>query len=220
VVWGWIPRNVDLIARLTVEHLWLALLPVLLGLVISLPMGWLATRNASVRTVVITVTGLLYTVPSLALIVLMPLVLGIQILDPLNVVVALTIYSVALLVRSVADALDAVPSVVTAAATAMGFTPLRRFIGVELPLAVPVVVAGLRVAAVSNMSLVTVGALVGLGGLGQLFTEGFQRSIPAEIITGIVLVLLLALVVDVAVLLLGRAVTPWTRVGAGAGRPA
>jgi osmoprotectant transport system permease protein len=218
VTWGWIPRNVDLIARLTVEHVWLALLPVLLGLVISLPLGWVATRNATVRTVVVTVTGLLYTIPSLALIVMMPLVLGIQILDPLNVVVALTIYTVALLVRSVADALDAVPGVVTAAATAMGYTPVRRFVGVELPLAVPVVVAGLRVAAVSNMSLVTVGALVGLGGLGQLFTDGFQRDIPAEIVTGIVLVLLLALIVDVALQALGRVITPWTRVGAGAGR--
>lgn len=218
MTWGWIPRNVDLIARLTVEHVWLALLPVLLGLVISLPLGWVATLNASVRTVVVTVTGLLYTIPSLALIVMMPLVLGIQILDPLNVVVALTIYTVALLVRSVADALDAVPGVVTAAATAMGYTPVRRFVGVELPLAVPVVVAGLRVAAVSNMSLVTVGALVGLGGLGQLFTDGFQRDIPAEIVTGIVLVLLLALIVDVALQALGRVITPWTRVGAGAGR--
>lgn len=218
MTWGWIPRNVDLIARLTVEHVWLALLPVLLGLVISLPLGWVATLNATVRTVVVTVTGLLYTIPSLALIVMMPLVLGIQILDPLNVVVALTIYTVALLVRSVADALDAVPGVVTAAATAMGYTPVRRFVGVELPLAVPVVVAGLRVAAVSSMSLVTVGALVGLGGLGQLFTDGFQRDIPAEIVTGIVLVLLLALIVDVALQALGRVITPWTRVGAGAER--
>lgn len=216
MTWGWIPRNTELIRELTIEHIWLALLPVVLGLVVSLPLGWLATRNPTVRTVVVTVTGLLYTIPSLALIVMMPLVLGIQILDPLNVVVALTIYTVALLVRSVADALDAVPGVVTAAATAMGFTPLRRFVGVELPLAVPVVVAGLRVAAVSNMSLVTVGALVGLGGLGQLFTEGFQRGIPAEIVTGIVLVMLLAVLVDVGLLLLGRLVTPWTRVGAGA----
>ncbi|MGD9526671.1 MAG: ABC transporter permease [Pseudonocardia sp.] len=216
MAWGWIPRNAELIWELTLQHIWLALVPVVLGLVVSLPLGWVATLNPTVRTVIITVTGLLYTIPSLALIVMMPLLLGIQILDPLNVVVALTIYTVALLVRSVADALDAVPGVVTAAATAMGFSPARRFVGVELPLAVPVVIAGLRVAAVSNMSLVTVGALVGLGGLGQLFTEGFQRDIPAEIITGIVLVMLLALIVDVLLLHAGRLITPWTRVGAGA----
>ena len=218
MIWGWIPRNVDLIVDRTVEHIWLALVPVFLGLIVSVPLGWLATTTATARNVVITVTGLLYTVPSLALIVMLPLVLGTQILNPLNVVVALTIYTVALLVRSVADALDAVPGVVIDAATAMGYSQLRRFVAVELPLAIPVIVAGLRVAVVSNTSLVTVGALVGLGGLGQLFTEGFQRDIPSEILAGIVLVLLLALVFDAVLTLVGRAVTPWTRVGAGAGR--
>jgi osmoprotectant transport system permease protein len=216
--WSWIPRNLELIGELTLQHLWLALLPVALGLVISVPLAWLATRSPVARIALLTVTGLLYTVPSLALIVMLPLVLGLGILSPVNVVVALTIYTVALLVRSVADALDAVPSVVVAAATAMGYTPLRRFVAVELPLAVPVTVAGLRVAAVSNMSLVTVGAIVGIGGLGVLFTDGFQRDIPAEILTGIVLVMVLALVVDALLLALGRAVTPWARAGQKAGR--
>ncbi len=211
--WSWVPRNLDLIGELTLQHIWLALLPVLLGLVIAVPLAWVATRNRTTRAVLVTVTGLLYTVPSLALIVMLPLVLGLGILNPLNVVVALTVYTVALLVRSIADALDAVPPVVVAAATAMGYTPLRRFVAVELPLAVPVTVAGLRVAAVSNMSLVTVGAIVGLGGLGALFTDGFLRDIPAEIITGIVLVLVLALLVDVALQAIGRAITPWARAG-------
>jgi osmoprotectant transport system permease protein len=220
VNWGWIPRNSDLLVNLTIEHAVLALLPVLLGLAVSLPLGWLAGRNPVVRGVVITVTGVLYTVPSLALIVVLPLVLGTRILDPLNVVVALTIYTVALLVRSVADALDAVPGSVIAAATAMGYRPFRRFLSVELPLAVPVVVAGLRVAAVSNTSLVTVGALVGVGGLGRLFTDGLQRNIPSAIVAGIVLVLALALILDGMLLLVGRLLTPWARVGAAAGRPA
>ncbi|CAA9438056.1 MAG: ABC transporter, permease protein (cluster 13, osmolytes) [uncultured Pseudonocardia sp.] len=211
--WSWVPRNLDQIGELTLQHIWLALLPVLLGLVIAVPLAWVATRNRTTRAVLVTVTGLLYTVPSLALIVMLPLVLGLGILNPLNVVVALTVYTVALLVRSIADALDAVPPVVVAAATAMGYTPLRRFVAVELPLAVPVTVAGLRVAAVSNMSLVTVGAIVGLGGLGALFTDGFLRDIPAEIITGIVLVLVLALLVDVALQAVGRAITPWARAG-------
>jgi osmoprotectant transport system permease protein len=211
--WSWVPRNLDQIGELTLQHIWLALLPVLLGLVIAVPLAWVATRNRTTRAVLVTVTGLLYTVPSLALIVMLPLVLGLGILNPLNVIVALTVYTVALLVRSIADALDAVPPVVVAAATAMGYTPLRRFVAVELPLAVPVTVAGLRVAAVSNMSLVTVGAIVGLGGLGALFTDGFLRDIPAEIITGIVLVLVLALLVDVALQAIGRAITPWARAG-------
>lgn len=218
MIWGWIPRNVDLIVDRTVEHVWLALLPVAIGLVVSVPLGWLATRTPLTRSVVVTLTGLLYTIPSLALIVLLPVVLGTLILDPVNLVVALSVYTVALLVRSVADALDAVPQVVIAAATAMGYGALRRFVAVELPLAIPVVVAGLRVAAVSNTSLVTVGALVGLGGLGQLFTEGFQRDIPSEILTGIVVVLLLALLFDALLLLAGRALTPWARTGTPAGR--
>jgi osmoprotectant transport system permease protein len=99
----------------------------------------------------------------------------------------------------------------------MGYAPLRRFLSVELPLSVPVVVAGLRVAAVSNISLVTVGALLGFGGLGKMFTDGFQRGIPQEIVAGIVLVLALALVVDGLLLLAGRLLTPWDRVGPGRG---
>jgi osmoprotectant transport system permease protein len=126
-------------------------------------------------------------------------------------VVALVVYTVALLVRSVADALAAVPAMVVAAATAMGFTAGRRFIAVEFPLSVPVLVAGLRVATVSNISLVSIGAVIGIGGLGQLFTDGYQRDFPTEIITGIVLSMLLALVADAALLGLGRALTPWSR---------
>jgi osmoprotectant transport system permease protein len=107
--------------------------------------------------------------------------------------------------------------VIVNGATAMGYAPLRRFLAVELPLSVPVVLAGLRVAAVSNISLVTVGAVIGFGGLGKMFTDGFQRGIPQEIFAGIVLVLLLALVVDGLLLLAGRALTPWDRIGTGSG---
>jgi osmoprotectant transport system permease protein len=148
--------------------------------------------------------------------IVLPAILGTQILDPLNVVVALTIYTVALLVRSVADALGAVPALIVAAATAMGYRPGRRFVSVELPLAVPVLIAGLRVAAVSNISLVSVGALIGVGGLGQLFTEGYQRDFPTEILTGIVLTVLLALVIDGILVVVGRFATPWARAGASA----
>ncbi len=209
--------NLPLIGELTLEHLVFALPPVVIGLLLAVPLGWLANRTRLGRTVTINIAGLLYTVPSLALFVLLPPLLGTRILDPLNVIIALTVYTVALLVRTVADALSAVPPVVVNAATAMGYTPLRRFVAVELPLSVPVVVAGLRVAAVSSISLVTVGAVIGFGGLGKMFTDGFQRGIPAEIVTGIVLVLVLALVVDGLLLLLGRALTPWDRVAAARG---
>jgi osmoprotectant transport system permease protein len=211
VIWDWIPRNSGLIFGLLGQHLVLAFIPVVIGLVLAVPLGWLANRSKLARAVLIPTAGVLYTIPSLVLFIVLPGILGTQILDPLNVVVALIVYTVALLVRSVADALAAVPAMVVAAATAMGFKPGRRFISVEFPLSVPVLVAGLRVATVSNISLVSIGAVIGIGGLGQLFTDGYQRDFPTEIVTGIALSMLLALVADAALLGLGRLVTPWSR---------
>lgn len=207
----WVLANLEMIWGLILEHVVFALVPVVVGIVLAVPLGWLANRTGFGRTLTINVAGLLYTVPSLALFVILPPLLGTQILDPINVIVALTVYTVALLVRTVADALSAVPSVVVNAATAMGYRPVRRFVAVELPLSVPVVVAGVRVAAASSISLVTVGSVIGFGGLGRMFTDGFQRDIPQEIIAGIVLVLLMALVVDGALVVLGRLLTPWSR---------
>ncbi len=222
MIWDWIPRNSERILDLTATHLLLALIPVVLGLALSIPLGWLANRARPARVTLIPAAGVLYTIPSLALLVLLPAILGTKILDPVNLVVALTIYTVALLVRTVADALAAVPGHVIDAATAMGYGAPRRFAAVELPLAVPVLVAGVRVATVSNISLVSVGALIGIGGLGELFTEGFQRDFPTEIIVGIVLTLVLALLADAVVLAIGRVLTPWTRARgvAAAGSPA
>jgi osmoprotectant transport system permease protein len=216
----WVLGNLEMIWGLTLEHLVFALVPVVLGIVLAVPLGWLANRTGVGRSITINVAGLLYTVPSLALFVILPPLLGTQILDPVNVIVALTVYTVALLVRTVADALSAVPSMVVNAATAMGYRPLRRFVAVELPLSVPVVVAGVRVAAVSSISLVTVGSVIGFGGLGKMFTDGFQRDIPQEIVAGIVLVLLMALVVDGALVIIGRLLTPWSRVMTTVGRAA
>ncbi|MCO1660143.1 ABC transporter permease [Pseudonocardia humida] len=212
----WVLGNLELIGDLTLEHLVFALPPVVIGLLLAIPLGWLANRTRTGRTIVINLAGLLYTVPSLALFVILPAVLGTGILDSINVIIALTVYTLALLVRTVADALSAVPGTVIDSATAMGYRPVRRFLAVELPLSIPVVLAGVRVAAVSSISLVTVGSVIGFGGLGKMFTDGFQRDIPQEIIAGIVLVLVIALVVDGLLLLLGRALTPWTKARAGA----
>jgi osmoprotectant transport system permease protein len=220
VVWEWIPRNVETILELLGEHVVLSLVPIVVGLLLAVPLGWLANRNRTARAVLIPASGLLYTIPSLALFVLLPGILGTQIKSPVNVIVALAIYTVALLVRTISDALAAVPSMVVAAATAMGFRPARRFVAVELPLAVPVLVAGLRVATVSSISLVSVGALIGVGGLGGLFTDGYQRNIPSEIVAGIVLTVVLALLADAVLLAAGRMATPWQRAGRGARRGA
>ncbi len=154
---------------------------------------------------------MLYSIPSLALFVFLPVLLGTKILAPANIVVALTIYTVALLARTVADGLRAVDPVITQSATAMGYRRMRRLVDVELPVALPVILAGLRVATVSNISLVSVGALIGIGGLGQLFTRGFQLFYLEPIIIGIILSVLLAGLADLIIVLVQRALTPWTK---------
>ena len=207
------PSNRELVGAQLAEHVLLALLPLLLGTALSLPLGRLAQRLPRVRGAVLSTASVLYTVPSLALFVIIPAILGTAQLSPVNVVVALTLYTAALLVRPVVDALESVPAHTTSAATAMGYRPWRRFAAVELPLAVPVLASGVRVASVSNISLVSVGAIVGIGGLGRLFTDGFQRSYLTQIFVGIALTLLLALVVDLLLVGLWRLLTPWTRAG-------
>jgi osmoprotectant transport system permease protein len=193
------------------NHVWLSALPVLLGLIIALPLGWLANRYRWLYAPLISVAGLLYTIPSIALFVVLPGLLGTKVLDPINVAVALTIYTVALLVRVVADGLASVPDDVAQAATAMGYKRFQRLVAVELPIAVPVIAAGLRVAAVSNVSLVAVAATIGVPELGQLFTNGFQLSYFAPILIGILLCVALALVFDTVIVLATRSLTPWRR---------
>jgi osmoprotectant transport system permease protein len=210
----WFLDHVDDVLTLAREHVYLAGLPLLLGLLIALPLGWLARRYRALYTPFTAGFGLLYTIPSLALFILLPALLGTQILDRNNVLVAMTIYTVALLVRTVADALAAVPDDVTAAATAMGFTRVRRFFAVELPLAVPVIAAGLRVAAVSNVSIVSVAAVIGIPQLGLLFTDGFARTFYDPIIVGIAACIVLALAFDLVILGVTRVLTPWQRAGA------
>jgi osmoprotectant transport system permease protein len=200
------------------EHVWLSVIPVVLGLAISLPLGYLARRSRWVYAPAVSVTGLLYTIPSLALFLIMPTLLGTRILNPLNVVAALTVYTVALLVRVVADGLGAVPDDVAQSATAMGLTRTQRLRRVELPLAVPVIAAGLRVATVANVSLVAIAGTIGIPELGQLFITGFQLSVNGPyyppILLGILLCVLLALVLDVLIVLGARLLTPWQRVTA------
>ncbi|CAN7546739.1 ABC transporter permease [Terrabacter sp. LjRoot27] len=193
------------------QHAWLAGLPLVLGLVIAMPLGWLAARRPRLRAVLLTTTGLLYTIPSLALFILLPPLLGTKILDPVNVIVAMTVYTVALLTRTVADGLSSVDGSTQQAAIAMGYGSFARFRAVDLPLAVPVIAAGLRVAAVSNVSIVSVASLIGISQLGYFLTDGYARSFPTEVWVGIVACLLLALVFDLVIQVVSRVLTPWTR---------
>lgn len=205
----WILDNLDLLGDLTIKHLWLSVPPILIGFLISVPLGWVAYRFKLTRGLLLTLAGLLYTIPSLALFVILPPLLGISFLSPLNLTIALTIYAVAIMSRSVADALTSVDPAIRQSATAVGFSSWRRFWAVEFPLAGPVILAGLRVAAVSTISLVTVGILIGVQSLGYLFTNGSQRRIVEEILAGVVLVMVIALVVDYLLVLAGRWLMPW-----------
>ena len=205
----WLSENWDTIGRLTLDHLTLAIPQIIFGFILSIPLGFIAYRFKLTRGLVLTAAGLLFTIPSLALFVILPPLLGISFLSSLNLTIALTIYAVAIMTRSVADALGAVDPAIRQSATAVGFGSWRRFWTVEFPLAGPVVLAGLRVAAVSTISLTTVGILIGVDSLGYLFTNGFQRHIVVEILAGVVGVVAIALVVDYLLVLLGRVLMPW-----------
>ncbi|MGS2806287.1 ABC transporter permease [Nocardia sp. MW-W600-9] len=199
------------IMAITRTHLVLALVPLLLGLVIAIPVGAMIRGAGWARKITTTVSSLAYTIPSLALFVIIPPLVGISAIDPLNVIIALTVYSTALLLIAVPTALDTVPAAVIDAADAIGFGRLRRTLTVDMPLALPVFVSTLRVVVVTNIAMVSVGALIGVGGLGKLFTQGYQRDYPDQIVAGIIVTLVLALIFDRLVFLLGRIATPWTR---------
>lgn len=208
---SWVLANLGLIGQQLLAHLGQALPPIVLSLLLALPIAKLAGRWSGLRGTVSVGSGLLYAVPSLPLFIVLPLLLGTGIRSPLNIIVALTLYGLALMVPSALGAFRAVPSDALGAATAQGFTPVSRFLRVELPLAGPSLLAGLRVVVVSTVSLVTVGGVLGVPSLGLLFIDGFQRNITAEILTGIVLTAALALLLDGLLVLVGRALMPWTR---------
>lgn len=217
---NWVADNVGLILQLTVEHLRQSLIAIVAGFVLSLPLGWVAWRYRLLRGPIVIVTGLLYTIPSLALLILLPTVLGISAFNETNLIITLAIYNIALLVRAVVDGLDAVDPEVRLAAVAMGYGGARRFWAVDLPLAGPVLLAGLRVATASTIALATVGILVGVSNLGYLFTNGLQRRIIPEVLTGIVAVVVIAVVLDLLLVLAGRLLMPWSRRARTAVRPA
>lgn len=217
---AWLAANFDYVLGLAGYHLFQAVVPLVLSVLIAVPLAQLARVNAVAGGFLLTAGSVLYTVPSLALFVILPSILGTRILDIANIIVALTIYAVALLVRSTVDALNSVDDGIRQAAVAMGFRPLQRFLSVDLPLSVPVLFAGLRVISVSNVSLVTVGALLGIPSLGFLFTDGLKRDFVTEIVVGIVGTLLLALVLDALLVLLQRLLTPWLRPPRGSGATA
>lgn len=205
---------------LIVVHLRLSLVPVLIGLAIALPLGMLVQRTRIARRLTTAVASVVFTIPSLALFVVLPMLIGTRILDEANVMVALTAYTAALLVRAVLEALDAVPAQVRDAATAVGYPPVTRMLKVELPLSIPVLVAGLRVVVVTNIAMVSVGSVIGIGGLGSWFTQGYQTDKSDQILAGIIALFVLAVVLDVLIVVAGRLATPWAHATRSSGRRA
>nr|WP_245349398.1 ABC transporter permease subunit [Brachybacterium fresconis] len=204
-----------MIAGYTGSHLLQALPPILIAFALSLPLAKLANARGWLRTGVTTTSGLLYAIPSLPLFVLLPGIVGTSVRSPLNIAIALSLYGLALMVPAASDAFRSVDRTVLSSATAQGYASGARFLHVELPLAGPVLLAGVRVVAVSTISLVTVGGVLGVPSLGMLFVDGFRRGILAEITAGVVLTAVLALVIDALLVLLGRLLMPWSRPTAG-----
>lgn len=208
----WFEQNQDYIRQLTVQHFWLSIIPVVLGFLIAVPLGWVASRYSWPRAVILSAGSVVYTIPSLPLLIVLPSLIGTSILDPTNVVIALTAYAAALLVHSATDAFTQVPKAVVDSAAASGYSRWQQAIKVELPLAGPVLLAGVRVVSVSTVSIATIGPLIGVSNLGDLFTDGFQRGFTTEIVIGVILVVALALVLDLFWVGIGRLVMPWRRV--------
>jgi osmoprotectant transport system permease protein len=208
VRWDWIGEQMPLIGRLLGEHIVLSVLPVLFGLVIAVPVGVVCSRYRVLYGPVLALTSVLYSVPSIALFVLLIGFTGLQVA---TVIIPLTIYTLSVLVRNVVEGIRSVPDAVRDAAVGMGFGPFRRLLRVELPVALPLVMAGTRVATVANISMVSIGALLGFGGLGQLFTTyGIQLNFfTTAIIVGVVLTVALALTADALLVGVQRLLTPW-----------
>ena len=205
----WLWNNLGLVLGLTADHARLSAIPIVVGFTASIPLGWLASRFAIARSVLLTAFNIVFTIPSLALFVMLPLVLGTRLIDEVNVVVALSLYAIAMMLRGATDGFTSVPNDVLQSATAVGYATQSRFWTVQLPLAGPVLLANLRVVSVSTVSLLSVAALIGQGGLGFLFTNGYLRDFPTEIVIGMVFTLLVALVFDVILVTIGRLLLPW-----------
>jgi osmoprotectant transport system permease protein len=208
VYWPWVRDHLGEIWTRTVEHVQLTVIAVAVGFAISAVLAFVAVRFRWTYGPITWIGSILYTIPSLALFGLLIPFTG---LGLLTAEIALVSYTILIFVRNIVAGLDGVPHAVREAADGMGYTPLRRLWQVELPLALPTIVAGIRIASVTVIGLVTITALIGNGGYGALIDDGLSRRFPTPIVVGTVLSVALAIVVDVMLALLERALTPWRR---------
>jgi osmoprotectant transport system permease protein len=211
--WGWVTDHLDKVAFRTIQHLYLAALAIAIGFAISFAIGVVAARWRPVNAVATAIAGLVFTIPSLALFAALVPITGLSIL---TAEVPLVLYTLVILLRNVVAGLQAAPADVREAADGMGFQAAGRLWRVELPLAVPLMIAGLRVATVSTIGLVTITATLGdaLGGLGFFIYEGMNRFFLTEILVGAIPTILLSLAADRAFVWLQGRVTPWAPRGA------
>jgi osmoprotectant transport system permease protein len=214
---GWLPDHVGLIVERLAQHLELTILPLILGIVISLVLAIWAVRQRRVYPPITAITGLLYTIPSLAAFALILPITGLTLITAL---IPLTTYTLLILFRSFASGFTSVPAEILEAAEGMGYTRRQRLFRVELPLAVPLMIAGIRLASVTTIGLATVASVLGgdtFGGLGQLITEGIQTFFPTKYLLGAILSVLLAFAADFLFVRFERLITPWAHARVGAG---
>jgi osmoprotectant transport system permease protein len=207
VDWAWVGDHLGVIRHALRSHLSLTFTVVALGVVISVPLSLLTFRRPLLRSLLLTVSGVAYTIPSLAAFALLIPYTGLT--SRATVLIPLVSYTLIILVRTTLAGLDGVPEAAREAAQGMGFSPRQQLLRVELPLALPTIMAGVRLATVSTVGLVTVSAIVGQGGLGLLIRDGLERDFRTLVVVGAVLAVLLAITADVALAALTRRLTPW-----------
>jgi osmoprotectant transport system permease protein len=206
--WSWISGHVPVIRDALAQQIELTVIAVVIGLLIATPLGLLAWRQRLLRGPIFSVTGILYTIPSLALFAILIPFTGLTVL---TAEIGLVSYTLLILIRNIVVGMDAVPPDVREAARGMGYRPLAELLRVDLPLAVPAIMAGIRIATVTTIGLVTVTALIGEGGLGSLILDGLIRDFKTPLVVGTLLSVVLAIVADVSLSGLQRLVTPWSR---------
>ncbi len=206
--WDWIGDNAGVIAGALADHLILTVLAVSTGLALSFVAALAARRRRALRGPLTATFGILYTIPSLALFAFMVPFTGLSIV---TAEIGLVSYTLLILTRNILAGLDGIPAEVREAADGMGYTGRQRLLGVDLPLALPVIVAGIRIATVTTVGLVMVTAVIGEGGLGQLMLRGFNRQFPTMIYVGFALTVALGVILDVGLVVVQRLATPWAR---------
>lgn len=208
VRWGWISDHGDLIWTRTLEHLQLTGIAVGAGFTIAMGLSLLCLRYRRAYTPITWLTGVLYTIPSIALFALLIPITGLSVV---TAEVGLVSYTLLILIRNIVAGIDGVPRAITEAAAAMGYRRTRMFLEIEFPLALPVIVAGLRIATVTTVGLVTVTALIGQGGYGFLIYDGLRRFFNTPLLVGATLSVAMAVALDWLLVTIERALTPWTR---------